>query len=63
MNTSLKFQNTQAATLERQFAKVFGTETKRTFMRDDEKGLRQVDVIRSTDSNGAINIRSEMVRK
>ena len=59
-----QFQNTQSATLERQFAQVFGMQTQRHFVRNDSTdGMREVIVTRSTDSKGDLHIKSEMVRK
>ena len=59
-----KFADTQAAGLfEEQFQRVFGVvETKREFVRNDDKGERKVIVTRSCDQRGVLALRSEMVR-
>jgi ssDNA-binding replication factor A large subunit len=53
----------QAAGLfDKQFAQVFGFESRRTITRDDEKGLRSVVVTRMIDESGRHRINSAVVR-
>lgn len=60
----MNFQHTQAATLERQFAQIFGMQTQRHFVRNDSNnGIREVIVTRSTGGKGGLHIKSGMVKK